>query len=157
MSGLSSLYPLLPVDPGPASIPTLRGQERPLPCPRCQRPPGGPGGTDHDQPGLQRSRCQEQACKRPCQALTGTLWDGRQRSLAPGRLPPLLLCLACASRRMARELGGQGRTRERWGGWLRHPVGSDEPDGHLTGPVAADALSRIAGHQGQASQGGPTR
>ena len=157
MSVLSYLYPLLPVDPGPASIPTLRGQERPLPCPRCQRPPGGPWGTAHSQPGLQRSRCQEQDCKRPCQALTGTLGDGRQRSLAHGMLTPLLLCLSCASRRMARELGGHGRTRERWGGWLRHPTGSDETERHLPGPVAAEELSRIAGHQGQASQGGPTR
>jgi hypothetical protein len=35
----------------------------------------------HYQPGLKRYRCQEQACKRTCNDLTGTLLDGSKRSV----------------------------------------------------------------------------
>ena len=49
-----------------APIPRLRWTDRPLQCPRCQSHNVGPWGAYHYQPGLQRYRRQEQACKRNC-------------------------------------------------------------------------------------------
>ncbi len=84
---------------------TLWWNERPLQCPRCQSHNVGPWGTYHDQPGLQRDRCREKDCKRTCNDLTGTLLDGSKRSLRHWMLATFLLCLSCASRRIAREGG----------------------------------------------------
>ena len=110
MPVLSSIHPLFNVDQCQAYIHTLRWQDRPLQCPRCQSHNVGPWGAYHDQPGRQRYRCQEQGCKRTCHDLTGTLLDASKRSGMHGMLATFLLCLSCASRRMARELGGHLRT-----------------------------------------------
>ena len=90
------------------------------------------------QPGLQRYRCKEKACKRTFNDLTGTLLDGSKRSLAHWILATFLLCLSCSSRRIARELGVHGRTSYRWCWWLRNTAVSYETDRHLTGTVEAD-------------------
>jgi hypothetical protein len=55
---------------------------------------------------------------------------------------------------MARELGGHGRTGDRWGWWLRHAALSSESGRQVDGTVEADDLSHTAGHTGQATQGG---
>jgi hypothetical protein len=155
MAVLSYLHQLFNVAQCQASIHTLRWKERPLQCPRCQRHPVGPGGTYHYQPGLQCDRWKEQAYKRTFHDLTGTLLDGSQRSLTPWLLVTWLLCLSCASRRIARERGVHGRSRFRWCWWRRHTAVSYETDRHLTGTVEAAECSHIAGHKGQARQGGP--
>ena len=108
---LSYVHQLFHVDHCHAYIHTLRWKDRPLQCPRCQSYHVGPWGTYHYQPGLQRYRCKEQACKRTFNDLTGTLLDGSKRSLAHWILATFLLCLSCSARRIARELGGHGRTR----------------------------------------------
>src|SRR5215510_14868185 len=84
---------------------TLRWKDRPLQCPRCQSLSVGPWGTYHAQPGLQRYRCKAQGCKRTFNDLTGTLVDGSKRSVMHWILATFLLCLSCASRRVAREVG----------------------------------------------------
>ena len=100
-------------------IHTLRWKDRPLQCPRCQSHNVGPWGTYHYQPGLKRYRCKEHACKRTFNDLTGTLLDGSKRSVMHWILATFLLCLSCASRRIARELGIHSRTSYRWCWWLR--------------------------------------
>ena len=134
---------------------TLRWKDRPLRCPHCQSLNVGPWGAYHYQPGLQRYRWKEQGCKRTFNDLTGTLLDGSKHSLAYWILATFLLCLSCSSRRIARELGVHGRTSYRWCWWLRNTAVSYETDRHLTGTVEADELYHIAGHKGQAKQGGP--
>src|SRR5215469_3882520 len=106
------------------------------------------------QPGLQRYRCKEQDCKRTCNDLTGTLLDGSKRSVVHWMLATFLLCLSCASRRIARELGGHVRTGYRWCWWLRNAALSSEIGRQLEGTVEADDLSHTAGHKGQAKKGG---
>jgi transposase-like protein len=113
-----------------------------------------PGGTYHYQPGLQRYRCKEQACKRTFNDLTGTLLDGSKRSVMHWILATFLLCLACSSRRMAREVGMHRRTSYRWCWWLRNAALSYEMERQLTGTVEADDLYHTAGQKGQAKQGG---
>jgi hypothetical protein len=65
-----------------------------------------------------------------------------------------LLCLACSSHRIARELGIHVRTSYRWCWWLRNAALSYEMDRHLEGTIEADALYHTAGNKGQATQGG---
>jgi hypothetical protein len=66
----------------------------------------------------------------------------------------LRLCLACSSRRIARELGVHVRTSSRWGGWRRHAARSYEMERQVAGTVEADALAHTAGQKGQARPGG---
>jgi transposase len=86
--------------------------------------------------------------------LTGTLLDGSKRSLAHWILATFLLCLACSSRRIAREVGVHIRTSYRWCWWLRNAALSYEMERQLEGTVEADELSHTAGQKGQATQGG---
>jgi hypothetical protein len=120
MPGLSYVHQLCHAAQCPASIPTLRGQDRPLQGPRWQSHHIGPGGASHYQPGRHRSRWQAQAGQRPVHARTGTRVADSQRSLLYWILATFLLGLACASRRLAREWGGPGRPGYRWWWWLRH-------------------------------------
>jgi len=99
------LHYIINADTCQSSIHTLRWNDRPLQCPRCQSLTVGPWGAYPAQPGLQRDRCTEQGCKRTCNDLTGTLLDGSKRSVMHGMLATFLLCLSCVSRRSARELG----------------------------------------------------
>jgi len=154
MAFVSPLPPLFNAETCPSYLHTLRRKERPPPWPRCQRHHVGPWGTDHDQPGLQRYRGHEHACQRPFNARTGPRLDGRKRARLPWRRAPCLWCRACASRRMARAVGGHSRTSYRWSWWRRHAVLADEMQRPRDGPVAAEALSPTAGHTGPAPQGG---
>src|SRR5262249_28458199 len=65
-----------------------------------------------------------------------------------------LLCLACSSRRIAREVGVQVRTSYRWCWWLRNAALSYEMHRQLEGTVEADELYHTAGQKGQAPHGG---
>ena len=137
-------------------IHALRWKDRPLQCPRCQSPNVGPWGLYHYQPGLQRYRCKEQACKRTFNDLTGTLLDGSKRYLTHWMLATFLLCLSCSSRRIAREVGVHISTSYRWCWWLRNAALSYEMERQLAGTVEAEELYHTAGHKGQAKQGGTT-
>ena len=64
------------------------------------------------------------------------------------------LCLACSSRRIARELGVRHRTSYRWCWWLRNAALSYEMQRQLEGTVEADDLYHTAGQKGQAQGGG---
>src|SRR5215475_3561277 len=154
MPVLSYIHQLFNVDQCQAYIHTLRWQDRPLQCPRCQSHNVGPWGAYHYQPGLQRYRCKEKGCKRTFNDLTGTLLDGSKRSLAHWMLATFLLCLSCSSRRIARELGVHIRTGYRWCWWLRNAALSYELGRQLDGTVEADDLYHTAGHKGQAKTGG---
>jgi transposase-like protein len=81
MSIVSHLHQLFNAETCQSYLHTLRWKDRPLPCPRCQSHHVGPWGTYPYQPGLQRYRYQEHACKRTFNDLTGTLLDGSKRSL----------------------------------------------------------------------------
>jgi transposase-like protein len=155
MSMVSYLYHLFHAEQCQAYIHTLRWKDRPLQCPRCQSLNVGPWGTYHAQPGLKRYRCKEKGCQRTFNDLTGTLLDGSKRSVMHWILATFLLCLSCSSRRIARELGVHGRTSYRWCWWLRNAAVSYETDRQLAGTVEADELYHLAGHKGQAKQGGP--
>jgi len=80
--------------------------------------------------------------------------DGSQRSVMHWMRATFLLCLSCASRRIAREWGVHVRTGYRWGWWLRNAALSDERERQLAGTVEADDLYHTAGHKGQAKTGG---
>ena len=73
MAIVSHLHHFFNADTCQSYIHTLRWKDRPLQCPRCQSHNVGPWGTYHYQPGLKRYRCQEKACKRTFNDLTGTL------------------------------------------------------------------------------------
>jgi len=107
--------------------------------------------TDID-PGAKRYWCH--GCKRTFNDLTDTLLHRSQRPLSYRILATFLLCLACSSRRIARELGVHGRTSYRWCWWLRNTAVSYETDRRLEGTVEADDLYHTAGHKGQATGGG---
>jgi len=64
------------------------------------------------------------------------------------------LCLSCASRRIAKELGVHVCTGYRWCWWLRNAALSYEIGRKLAGTVEADDLYHTAGHKGQAKTGG---
>jgi len=79
-----------------------------------------------------------------------------QRPLAYWIFATFLLCLACSSRRIAREVGVHIRTSYRWCWGLRHAALSYEMERQLAGTVEADDLYHTAGQKGQAKQGGKT-
>jgi len=171
MSMVSPLHPLFHAESCQADIQTLRWKDRPRPCPRCQRLNVGPWGTDHHQPGLKRDRCQETGCQRTFNDLTGTLLEGRKRSLAPWLLAPLLLCLSCSAGRMAKALGVRVRTGYRWGGgWRQGPcplrsvvrwTGRSKPMLSITAPATRDRPRQagrkrwVASHAGAATSASP--
>src|SRR5919108_6208853 len=154
MSIVLHLHHLFNAETCQAYIHTLRWKDRLLQCPRCQSLNVGPWGTYHAQPGLKRYRCKENACKRTFNDLTGTLLDSSKRSLMHWILATFLLCLSCASRRIAKELGVHSRTGYRWCWWLRNAALSYELGRKLAGTVEADDLYHTAGHKGQAKGGG---
>src|SRR4029450_8665378 len=78
-------------------------------------------------------------------------WSRGEASRLRGQV---LLCLACSSRRIARELGVHIRTSYRWCWWLRNAALSYEMQRQLEGTVEADDLYHTAGNKGQATQGG---
>jgi transposase-like protein len=154
MSIVSHLHHLFNAETCQSYIHTLRWKDRLLQCPRCQSLNVGPWGTYHAQPGLKRYRCKEQGCKRTFNDLTGTLLDGSKRSVMHWILATFLLCLSCASRRIAKELGVHVCTGYRWCWWLRNAALSYEMQRQLEGTVEADDLYHTAGQKGQAKQGG---
>src|SRR5262245_15106930 len=152
MPVLSYLHQLFNVDQCQAYIHTLRWKDRPLQCPRCQSQDIDPWGTYHYRPGCKRYWCN--GCKRTFNDLTNTLLHQSQRSLPHWILATFLLCLACSSRRIAREVGVHIRTSYRWCWWLRNAALSYEMQRQLEGTVEADELYHTAGQKGQAKQGG---
>ena len=155
MPGLSHLHQLFCANTCHAYIHTLRWQNRPLHCPRCQSHDVGPWGNYHYRPGLKRYWCH--GCRRTFSDLTHTLLAQSQRSLPHWILAIFLLCLSCSSRRIARELGVHVRTSYRWCWWLRNAALSYEVYRHLEGTVEVDELYHTAGHKGQAKKGGKKR
>ena len=86
MAMLSHVHQLFSAAHCHAYIHTLRWKDRLLQCPRCQ------------------------GCKRTFNDLTATLLHQSSRPLAYWILATFLLCLACSSRRIAREVGVHIRT-----------------------------------------------
>jgi transposase-like protein len=152
MPMLSSVHQLCSAEQCQAYVHALRWKDRPLHCPRCHSHKVSPWGTYHYRPGLKRYRCK--ACRRTFNDLTQTLFDQSKRSLAHWILATFLLCLACSSRRMAREVGVHIRTSYRWCWWLRHAALSYEMPRQLAGTVEADARYHTAGNKGYAKHGG---
>src|SRR5499426_2237415 len=153
MLTLSRLPQLFSLEICQTYIHALRWKDRPLQCPRCQSQDIDPWGNYHYRPGCKRYWCN--GCHRTFNDLTHTLLHQSRRSLPHWILATFLLCLSCSSRRVARELGVQSRTSYRWCWWLRNTAVSYEMDRQLEGTVEADDLYHIAGHKGQAKQGGP--
>ena len=150
---LSYLHQLFSADTCQAYIHTLRWKDRPLQCPRCHSQAIGPWGNYHYRPGCKRYWCN--GCKRTFNDLTDTLLHQSKRSLPHWILATFLLCLACSSRRIAREVGVHIRTSYRWCWWLRNAALSYEMHRQLAGTVEADDLYHTAGNKGQAQGGGP--
>ena len=153
MAVLSHLHHLFNAEQCQAYIHTLRWKDRPLQCPRCQSHHIGRWGTYQYRPGCQRYWCH--SCKRTFNDLTDTLLHQSQRPLAYWILATFLLCLACSSRRIAREVGVHVRTSYRWCWWLRNAALSYEMERQLEGTVEADDLYQYAagGEGGRRSQG----
>jgi transposase-like protein len=124
MPVLSYVHHLFNVDQCHTYIHTLRWKDRPLQCPRCQSQGVNPWGNYHDRPGCKRYWCK--GCKRTFNDLTNTLLHQSKRSLPHWILATFLLCLACSSRRIAREVGLHIRTSYRWCWWLRNAALSYE-------------------------------
>ena len=152
MSVFAHVHHLFNAEQCQTYIHTLRWKDRPLQCPRCQSHHIGRWGTYHHRPGCKRYGCH--GCKRTFTDLTGTLLHQSQRPLAYWILTTFLLCLACSSRRIAREVGIHIRTSYRWCWWLRNAALSYEMGRQLAGTVEADDLYHTAGNKGQAKQGG---
>ena len=152
MAMLSHVHQLFSAEHCQAYIHTLRWKDRPLQCPRCHSDDVDPWGQYHYRPGCQRYRCQ--GCKRTFNDLTATLLHQSSRPLAYWILATFLLCLACSSRRIAREVGIHIRTSYRWCWWLRNAALSYEMQRQVDGTVEADDLSHTAGQKGQAQHGG---
>jgi transposase len=152
MPVLSYVHQLFSAEQCQAYIHTLRWKDRPLQCPRCQSHNIDLWGTYHYRPGLHRYWCK--GCRRIFNDLTHTWLAQTKRSLARWILATFLLCLSCSSRRIAKELGVQIRTRYRWCWWLRNAALSYEMQRQLEGTVEADELYHTAGQKGQATQGG---
>src|SRR5262245_12208885 len=140
MSILSHLHQLFNTDTCHTYIHTLRWKDRPLQCPRCHSHDVDPWGTYHYRPGCKRYWCN--GCQRTFNDLTNTLLHQSQRSLPHWILTTFLLCLACSSQRIAREVGVHIRTSYRWGWWLRNAAMSYEMHRQLDGTVEADGLCR---------------
>src|SRR5262249_23776227 len=102
MSMLSHLHQLFNTDTCHTYIHTLRWKDRPLQCPRCHSHDVDPWGKYHYRPGCKRYWCN--GCKRTFNDLTNTLLHQSQRSLPHWILTTFLLCLACSSQRIAREV-----------------------------------------------------
>ena len=152
MPMLSHLHQLFNIEQCQTYLHTLRWQDRPLQCPRCQSHTIGQWGTYHYRPGCKRYWCH--SCKRTFNDLTETLLHRSQRPLAYWILATFLLCFACSSRRIAREVGVHVRTSYRWCWWLRNAALSYEMERQLEGTVEADDLYHTAGNKGQAKGGG---
>jgi transposase-like protein len=148
----SYIHQLFSAEQCQAYIHTLRWKDRLLQCPRCQSQDVDPWGQYHYRPGCKRYWCN--GCQRTFNDLTHTLLHQSKRALPYWILATFLLCLACSSRRIAREVGVHGRTSYRWGWWLRNAALSYEMQRQLAGTVEADDLSHTAGNKGQAQQGG---
>ena len=116
MSIVSHLHHFFHAETCQSYIHTLRWKDRPLQCPQCQSSTSAPGARTipcQDE----RYWCKERGCKPP----SPTSRDApRTPAGARDALDPrdLSLCLACSSRRIARELGVHGRTGYRWCWWL---------------------------------------
>jgi transposase-like protein len=149
---LSHVHQLFSAEQCQAYIHTLRWKDRPLQCPRCHSCNVDPWGTYHYRPGGQRYRCN--GCKRTFNDLTATLLPRSQRPLAYWILATFLLCLACSSRRIAREVGMPIHPSYRWCWWRRNAALSYEMQRQLEGTVEADDLYHTAGNKGQSRQGG---
>jgi transposase-like protein len=152
MSMLSNVHQLFSAEPCHAYIHALRWKDRPLQCPRCHSYDVDPWGHYHYRPGCQRYWCH--GCQRTFNDLTNTLLHQSKRPLPYWSLATFLLCLSCASCRLARELGVHIRTSYRWCWWLRHAALSCEMQRHLEGTVEADEVYHTAGNKGQATRGG---
>ena len=152
MLTLSHLHQLFSPETCQTYIHALRWKDRPLQGPRCQSQEVDPWGNYHYRPGCKRYWCN--GCQRTFKDLTDTLLHQSKRSLPYWILATFLLCLSCASRRIARELGVHGRTSSRWGWWVRNTAVSYETDRQVEGTVEADDLYHTAGQKGQARQGG---
>src|SRR4029453_3974805 len=165
MPVLSYVHQLFDLDQCHAYIHILRWKDRLLQCPRCQSQNVGPWGPYHSRPGATRPRgaypyrpgCRRywsNGCQRTFNDLTHTLLHQSKRALPHWILTNFLLCLACSSRRIAREVGVHMRTSYRWCWWLRNAALSYEMHRQLDGTVEADDLYHTAGHKGQAKKGG---
>jgi transposase-like protein len=155
MPVLSSVRHLFNVAQCHAYIHTLRWQDRPLQCPRCQSQDVDPWGTYHYRPGCKRYWCH--GCQRTFNDLTNTLLHQSKRSLTSWIRATFLLCLSCSSRRITRELGLHISTSDRWCWWLRNTALPYETDRQLVGTVEADDLYQTAGNKGQAHGGARSR
>jgi transposase-like protein len=141
MSTLSYVHQLFSPEQCQAYIHALRWNDRPLQCPRCHSPDVRPWGTYHYRPGLKRYWCH--GCRRTFNDLTHTLLAQSQRSLPHWIVATFLLCLACSSRRIARELGVHIRTSYRWCWWLRNAALSYEVDRVVSPKRAANELGLL--------------
>src|SRR5215468_11746447 len=149
---LSFLHQLFNADTCNTYLPTLRWKEHPLPCPRCQSHHVGHWGAYHYRPGWQRYWCH--GCRRTFHDLTHPLLAQSKRAVGHWILATFLLCLACSSRRIAREVGVPISSSYRWCWWLRNAALCYELERQLAGTVEADELYYTAGQKGQAKQGG---
>ena len=131
MPVLSHVHHLFSAEQCQAYIHRLRWHDRPLQCPRCQSHHIGQWGTYQYRPGCKRYWCH--GCKRTFNDLTDTLLHRSQRSLPHWILATFLLCLACSSRRIAREVGVHVRTSYRWCWWLRNAALSYEMERNWRG------------------------
>jgi transposase len=152
MPMLSHLHQLFSAEHCQAYLRTLRWKDRTRQCPRCDSHDVCPWGTYHYRPGCKRYWCN--GCQRTFNDLTNTLLHQSKRSLPHWILATFLLCLACSSRHIVREVGVHIRTSYRWCWWLRNAALSYEMYRQLEGTVEADDLYHTAGQKGQAKGGG---
>ena len=151
MPVLSYVHQLFDVDQCQTYIHTLRWQDRPLQCPRCQSQDVDPWGSTTTDPGanatgVTAASAPSTISPTPCSSRA----SGRSRS---GCWRPFC-CVSPARRDALPGRWGSSRTSYRWCWWLRHAALSYEMHRQLAGTVEADDLSHTAGQKGQAPHGG---
>src|SRR5678815_3143404 len=123
MPVLSHLHQLFNAEQCQAYIHILRWKDRPLQCPRCLSLHIGRWGTyqyalEANVTGVTAASAPSTILPVPCSTRASGHWrTGFSRRL---------LCLACSSRRIAREVGVHIRTSYRWCWWLRNAALSYE-------------------------------
>ena len=152
MPVLSYVHQLFNTDQCQAYIHTLRWKDRPLPLSPVSEPRHWALG--HVPLSTRIETLLVPWLSAHLQRPHDTLLAQSKRSLPHWILATFLLCLACSSRRIAREVGLHISTSYRWCWWLRNAALCYEIDRQLEGTVEADDLYHTAGQKGQAQGGG---
>ena len=115
-------------------------------CPHCSSKSLIKGGRDDTREHRQRYPCQ--ACRRPFDDLTGTIFAGHHQPLRVWIICPYFMGLNLSSLRIAKELGMDRSDVQAMVQQLRQGIVDHSPAVALEGEVECDEAYVVAGHEG---------